>query len=270
MKPWSGERLETFFINETTIEHLHRYAIACELSEDKVVVDIACGEGYGSNLISTVAKTVIGIDIDGATINKAKEKYKSPNLSFYEGSAEKIPLADSIADVVVSFETIEHLVDHDTMLSEIKRILKQDGILIISTPDKKYYSEETGYKNPYHKKEFYKEEFYSFLEKYFSYTDMYLQFCGGIFKIIAEGKNITSRYEGTFDTLTSKKNIAHKYLIAIASNKEIIKIEDSDFKPGEVFFNAGTKHILDSYTYKTGNFVLSPFKFLKNIFKGGK
>ena len=107
-KSWTGERLETFVLNDSTIEHLHRYAIAKELVQGKRVLDIACGEGYGSNLLAASADFVNGVDIDQVVIAHAAEKYKKENLSFSQGSVEKIPFDANTFDMVVSFETLEH------------------------------------------------------------------------------------------------------------------------------------------------------------------
>ena len=137
IKDWTGERLETFVFNETTIEHLHRYAIAMEFCSGKTVLDIACGEGYGSNLLSAKATHVTGMDADAITIEKATAKYKRDNLYFVQSKAEKIAAADTEFDIVVSLETLEHLSDHTAMMKEIKRVMKPGGLLIISTPDKK-------------------------------------------------------------------------------------------------------------------------------------
>jgi len=62
-KNWTGERLETHILNVITIEHLHRYALALPHSTGKIVLDIACGDGYGSNLLARNAVSVIGVDI---------------------------------------------------------------------------------------------------------------------------------------------------------------------------------------------------------------
>ena len=153
IKDWTGERLETFVFNETTIEHLHRYAIAMEFCSGKTVLDIACGEGYGSNLLSAKATHVTGMDADAITIEKATAKYKRDNLYFVQSKAEKIAAADTEFDIVVSLETLEHLSDHTAMMKEIKRVMKPGGLLIISTPDKKEYTDKRMYKNPFHIKE---------------------------------------------------------------------------------------------------------------------
>src|SRR6476620_744587 len=130
---WTGERLETLVLNEATIEHLHRYAIASEYVKDKIVLDIACGEGYGAALLGQKAKSVKGVDIDNATILRARLKYKMANLQFLTGKAEAVPVEDSHFDVVTCFETLEHSANHQQIISEFKRVLKPGGLLILST-----------------------------------------------------------------------------------------------------------------------------------------
>ena len=148
------------------IEHYQRYLGVREMVRGKVVLDAACGEGYGSDLIASTAKQVTGLDIDGETIARARETYKErKNLRFLQGSIESIPLGNASVDAVVSFETIEHVpeaVQH-SFLNEISRILRPGGFLIMSTPNKKIYSDLYHYKNEFHIREFYKEEFLAFL-----------------------------------------------------------------------------------------------------------
>ncbi len=141
------ERLSPDTFSMSSVEHLHRYALAADICGGKDVLDIASGEGYGSNLLAQAAKTVIGVDISTEAIDQAKAKYVRPNLRFLRGAADAIPLDSSSIDVVVSFETLEHHDKHEEMLSEIKRILRPNGLLIISTPDKRFYS-DTGVRRP--------------------------------------------------------------------------------------------------------------------------
>lgn len=109
-------------LNIGATEHLHRYAIASEFIDNKIVLDIASGEGYGSYLFTKKAKQVIGIDISSEAISHASEKYKKENLTFKIGSITNIPIEKSSIDVVVSFETLEHIYE-EGMLLEIKRVL---------------------------------------------------------------------------------------------------------------------------------------------------
>src|SRR5687767_11637278 len=102
----SGERLTSAEFRETTFEHLHRYALAQDLVRNKTVLDIACGEGYGTNLLAQTAASVTGVDIDMATLAQAASKYVRKNISFLTGAIEQIPARDHQFDVVVCFETL--------------------------------------------------------------------------------------------------------------------------------------------------------------------
>ncbi len=81
---WTGERLVTTLQNETKFEHLHRYALAQSFSKAKAVLDIASGEGYGSNLLAAVAASVTGVDIDPDATAAASRKYVRPNLRYLQ------------------------------------------------------------------------------------------------------------------------------------------------------------------------------------------
>ncbi len=172
---WTGERYVPEIEGEIELEHLHRYAIARELAYGKDVLDIACGEGYGSELLATVARKVTGVDISEEAIVHASRKYVQPNITFAVGSCATIPLADASIDLVVSFETIEHHNQHLEMIQEIRRVLRQDGVLIISSPDKHEYSDVPGYKNEYHVKELYLSEFTDLISSEFRHVSVFGQ-----------------------------------------------------------------------------------------------
>ncbi len=266
---FTGERLETFVYNENTIKHLHRYALAIDYIEDKIVLDIASGEGYGSNLLSKNASFVYGVDIDHETIQKAKFKYKNNNLKFLQGSTSKIPLGDDSVDVVISFETIEHHDEHDKMLEEIKRVLRQKGVLIISTPDKHFYSDIRNYKNEYHVKELYKSQFEDLLKNYFNFyqflTQRYLNGNSLIFDDSSKDK--LKFYTGNY--LELKEIFSHPhFIIALASNESFIQQSNSIFDGNEILQNCANidkhvKRVYNSTTYKLGHTLLSPFIFLR-------
>ncbi len=164
---FTGERFTPETHGNIELEHLHRYLQAGEFATDKVVLDIACGEGYGSAMLASRARKVIGIDISIEVIKHASERYKRENVEYLVGSCADIPLSDASIDMVVSFETIEHHYQHEQMMQEIKRILRPTGILLISSPDKYRYSVEPGYSNPFHVKELYEHEFKQLLRHYF-------------------------------------------------------------------------------------------------------
>jgi ubiquinone/menaquinone biosynthesis C-methylase UbiE len=169
---FTGERYVSWLnAAEISFEHWHRYLLATSLVTNKTVLDIACGEGYGSNLLALSAGNVIGVDIDQPTIQHASSRYSRPNLTFKVGSASHIPIEDDGSiDVAVSYETIEHLHEQnqESLMRELIRVMKPDGLLIMSTPNKRLYSDVPQYRNEYHLREFHQEEFAPFLSKYFS------------------------------------------------------------------------------------------------------
>lgn len=250
---------------------MHRYAIAKSYVKNKTVLDIAFGEGYGSNLLREEANYVYGVDIDSETIERAKLKYKKNNLSFQQGTTSSIPLEDNSIDVVISFETIEHHDEHIEMMSEIKRVLKPDGIVIISKPDKYYYSDIRNFKNEFHIKELYKDEFKNLVSENFSNVQFLTQkFVDGN-SIIQEEKthNDIKFYNGSYLKIKEEKGIP-LYLISIASDS-VFKTQSTTIF-NELEFAKEKKELLmlnisKSTTFRIGYIILWPFQYLKKIFK---
>jgi len=269
MKNWTGERLETFVNNKNTIDHLHRYAIANNYILDKVVLDIACGEGYGSNLMSKNAKFVHGVDIDPETIANAKIKYVKSNMSFQIGSADNIPIPNASIDVVVSYETIEHHDKHNEMMLEIKRVLKPNGVLIISTPDKLFYTDKRNYINEFHVKELYKNEFFDLVAARFSNIQILKQlFVNGNSVVYPDTNYNLDVYNGDYFNISSYE-VNPLYLIIIASDIPTISQSVSVFD-GSKILSANDEKIAQIYkskSYIIGNFILKPFKVLKKMLK---
>ncbi|MGA1868907.1 MAG: glycosyltransferase [bacterium] len=200
--------------SELTIEHYQRYLSLTNLIKNKVVVDAACGEGYGSSILSKYATYVYGVDINQETILHAREKYSdNKNTTFILASVTNIPLQSNSVDIFVSFETIEHIDEQsqELFLSEIKRLLKKDGILIISTPDKSLYSDAHGYSNEFHIKEFYKDEFNKFLLQFFNYTYFYYQ----DFQVASV---LTSNQSTYLRPVYATSTNTGKYIIALCSD----------------------------------------------------
>ena len=242
---FTGERYQPEIGGDVQLEHLHRYAFAKSLVHNKTVLDIACGEGYGSALLSETAKYVTGVDIESRAVEHAKIKYRSDNLSFLEGDCAKIPLKSNSVDVVVSFETIEHHDQHRKMMEEIKRVLKPKGFLVISSPNKKEYSDIPNYDNPYHVKELYSEEFETLILNYFQKLQMLRQRVIYASAVIAE--NVASDFqifESSDDGVRSKSNFRSIYDIAIASNSKLPEFNHSFLEVDINVVTAGhLKHI---------------------------
>ncbi len=175
---FTGERFLPSCSGEIAYEHWHRYAFARRFVQGKRVLDAACGEGYGTALLATVAASAVGIDVDLATINHASATYgEGRRVRFVPTSCTGLPLASASFDVIVSFETIEHLSaeEQPDMLSEFARVLAPDGLLIISSPNKRLYSEARNYANPYHLNELQREDLARLLMRRFPAQRWYHQ-----------------------------------------------------------------------------------------------
>jgi len=150
---FTGERFLPGCTGEIAYEHWHRYAFARRFAAGRRVLDAACGEGYGTALLATVAASAVGVDVDIATIEHARATYgESARLSFVAASCTGFPLPSDSIDLVVSFETIEHVSAEQQrqMLSEFARVLKPDGLFVLSSPNKKLYSDARNYVNEFH------------------------------------------------------------------------------------------------------------------------
>lgn len=264
------ERLTTSVLNENTLEHLHRYVSACELTDGKYVLDIACGEGYGTKLLANTARYVTGIDIDEKTIIQAQKKYSTSNIQFKVGDITNIPEKDKTFELIVCFETIEHIDNYEKALMELKRVLKHNGILLISTPNKKTYSDNPNYINPYHKQEFYKDQFETLILKYFK--NIYLLQQSSSFNSILYNKqnNSLNFYNGNFKSIEKKEEPEAVYFFVIASDNKLPNISNSVFFGHKVINQAlkeTEKIIKSTITYKLGHNLLLPLKFFKNIFR---
>jgi len=225
--PWK-ETSDTYF------EHLHRYALARKFTLEKKVLDLACGEGYGVNILAQNAKFVTGIDYDEKTINHAKKTYKQKNIEFLKGSMTNVPIKNSKKfDVIVCFEAIEHVDEQEKVLQEVKRLLKDDGIFVASTPNKIVYSNEQIEPNPFHKKELTIDEFQNLLKPYFTNVKVYGQKALNTSNIWPLNTNSKEKFEEIIIKKSKEqfefiKNKEAKYFIAISTDKiNKIKINTS-------------------------------------------
>jgi cyclopropane fatty-acyl-phospholipid synthase-like methyltransferase len=137
--------------------HCARYALAKGLVSGKRVLDVACGEGYGSFLLKHAgAASVVGVDVDAPTIERCKKNFQLPGLEFRVANAEKLAEIFKAGefDVVVSIETIEHVQSPEDLLRGIKHVLKPTGSVVITCPNDSWYYKDSDKTNPYHRTRF--------------------------------------------------------------------------------------------------------------------
>jgi SAM-dependent methyltransferase len=165
---FTGERFTPECVREIWYEHWHRYALAARFAAGRRVLDAACGEGYGSALLARHAASVLGVDIADGAVAHARARYASSNLSFQQGDATALDaLPDASFDLIVSFETLEHVHEQERMVAGFARLLAPRGLLLISSPDKRTYTDATGTPNPHHVRELYREELEALLAPHF-------------------------------------------------------------------------------------------------------
>jgi SAM-dependent methyltransferase len=249
MMPESSDR-DTFW------EHVHRYAFACRFVTGKRVLDVACGEGYGAAALQRAgAAQVIGVDVSDAACTHASEKY---GIDARVGSAEQIPLPDSSVDVVVSFETIEHVPAPGRFLDECARVLAPGGRLIISTPNKNVYSAPGRPRNPFHCSEMSEEEFLSALRSRFGAIKLYSQHpqwapWWSLRTFSAE--------ETPWDWLYPLKRLRRsaRFRLSDPSSKERSTVVEQILSPGRTRFSALFPYALQPRRRETGE---QPFYFI--------
>lgn len=174
--PFTGERFTPECVREIWYEHWHRYAFARRFAAGKRVLDAACGEGYGSALLAEVAADVVGVDLDAQAIEHARLRYAGIERLRYEASnAAALPFPERSFDLVVSFETLEHLHEQEELVAGFARVLSDDGVLLISSPDKRTYSDLAGFRNEFHVRELYREELLALLQPHFGQIRLYGQ-----------------------------------------------------------------------------------------------
>jgi SAM-dependent methyltransferase len=174
--PFTGERFIPGAAGEIWYEHWHRYHFVAPLVAGRDVLDIACGEGYGSALLARHAAHVTGADISPTAIAHARTHYADhANLDFREADCAALPFADASFDVVVSFETLEHIEAQEAFLDGIRRVLRPGGVLAISCPNKAEYSDKRDHINEFHVRELYREELAALLRTRFPHAAWYGQ-----------------------------------------------------------------------------------------------
>lgn len=214
------ERMVPEFHKETLTyaEHMTRYLAVEDIVKGKIVLDIASGSGYGTKILAKNAKKVFGVDVNETAVHYAEKNYGAKNIEYLIGNGEQIPLPDKSVDVVITFETIEHIADYKKFLDEVKRVLKDDGLAVVSTPNDLEFAEG----NHFHLHEFEYKELTSLLKKDYKNVDSYFQ---ATWKYVAIGDEAFMKKEWTIPVdllnLSPKKPQEYLYFFLLCSNRVI-------------------------------------------------
>ena len=215
---FTGERLVLGEVDkELETEHLDRYRFALQFAAGKTVLDAACGTGYGTSMLAQVAEKAVGIDISEEAVEYAQEHYSNGKTEFAAASIASLPFPEHCYDAVVSFETLEH-VDQEvqrSFLREICRVLKPEGVLVISTPNREVYDNRGV--NEFHVAEMTDREFRDFLGGKFEHIQYFTQKWEVCDTIIGED-------EGTAKLTNGLALEKAEYLIAVCSQKDLPEI----------------------------------------------
>lgn len=125
---WPGVRNDLFVAHESIYRFFARFA------EGRDVLDAGCGTGYGTFALSRAARSVVGVDIDGASVRYAARHYRAPNLRFMRADLEKLVFDGDAFDVVVSSNALEHLAEPAAFISTLRRIVRANGTAIVAVP----------------------------------------------------------------------------------------------------------------------------------------
>ena len=174
---YNSERIIPGEIPENILRmHLARYSFAQGYATNSLVLDVASGAGYGSKLLSGNAKDVVGGDLSFDAVRYGQENWKTANLSYMALDGHRLPFREKTFDLVVSFETIEHLSEFADFISECKRVLKIKGLFVCSTCNRNILTVKWRKPlNPFHVNEFSQIEFMNLLKKYFDKVELHGQ-----------------------------------------------------------------------------------------------
>jgi SAM-dependent methyltransferase len=151
--------------------HLAVYEWIAARAHGRRVVDLACGEGYGSAVLGRTAASVVGVDANPDAFAHAKAKYTAPTVSFERTMVE---LWQGEVDCVVFLQTIEHIPDPDAMLDHIAELIGPDGVAYVSTPNVLTLAPKGAARsgNPWHVREYRPDEYRELCERHFARVDL--------------------------------------------------------------------------------------------------
>ena len=231
--------------------------MAQSLVEGCRVLDYGSGEGYGTATLANHATSVTGVDIDPAAIAHAQDKYISiANISFEAITDHRLPYPDGSFDVITCFEVIEHVPDPNLVIAEIARLLSPTGVLLISTPNKAEYSDKNDYKNEYHLKEFYIDEFREFLHEHFksvNFLGQRLISTSLFWSMDDNSKTLDVAFEDSTQSQELQNVFTPVYVIAQCSKSDLPRLKGSVFITQD---DSLSEELIDSVPMKRVNEIL--------------
>ena len=163
---------------ELSAPHMARYLLAAEFAQGQQVLDAGSGAGYGASILNHAgAHEVHGVDVDPQAVRLAQERFGGPHVHFLVDDCEVLLSISQRVDLICCFEAIEHLERPERFLRRAGKLLKREGTLLVSTPDRASTPPFVNGRprNPYHVNEWSRDEFETLLSAHFSSVEMRVQ-----------------------------------------------------------------------------------------------
>ena len=200
------------------LEHLVRYRFAASFASGHRVLDVGCGTGYGAAILAEKARLVVAIDNSHAAVEYAHQNYSRANLYYGVADCRGLPFPDRCFDLTVLFEVIEHFREQSRCLTEIRRVLATDGILVLSTPNIARSTKAIEDHNPFHYKELAEAELLELLQPHFRHVQLHYQHEWSASGIQAAGTEATTHLEAVEDFSVAGRA---KYFLAVCSGQPL-------------------------------------------------
>jgi 2-polyprenyl-3-methyl-5-hydroxy-6-metoxy-1,4-benzoquinol methylase len=231
--PFTGERVVPGKTPRLLVlEHLLRYRFAAGYAGGRKVLDVGCGTGYGAAILATKASVVVGIDCAAEALEYAQANYRHPRLHYCFADCRELPFGGGFFDLAVLFEIIEHTAEQNLCLSEIRRLLSPEGMLILSTPNPAGPTKVIEEPNPFHAKELGETDLLELLRPHFDHVQLFYQHELSASDIHAGAAN-TSPAEVVEDFSVPTPA---KYFVAVCSSQPLSRMA------GRIFGVAGIEH----------------------------
>ena len=162
-----GERQYVFDYSQVSSDHIERYRFAARhLSKENTVLDAACGVGYGARLMAEISgASITGLDISPDAIQVAQRIWSHERVSFRQADCTNTGVAAGSIDCIISFETLEHVPDGDSLVKHFSEILRPGGLLLISTPNE-LLNPHVPERNRFHFRHYTPDQLTALLEKF--------------------------------------------------------------------------------------------------------
>lgn len=235
--------------------HAAAYTRAGRIAEGKTVLDIGCNTGYGSEILSRTARSVVGVDVSAEAVRKAQQDYGDTGIDFQLTDGKRLPFPDGVFEMVVSCQVVEHVVNYDVYFGEIKRILSPTGIAVFTTPNAKMRL-DPGMKpwNEFHVREFEHAALKTLMDQHFARSDIEGLFAEDELYSIEKGRVTRARNaarQASGVEARSLRSIAKRVVPAIVWDRMRAAFHAGGSAPGKMDDSFLDRHDASEFFYRS-------------------